>query len=403
MAHITVHVTGGIATYKIVSLVRQLQKNGAQVRVTMTEGASRFVTPTTFAALTKQPVLTDLWQPSQRGAIPHVELADWTDLAIVAPATANIIAKMANGIADDAVSTTLAATQAPKVVVPAMNSHMWTNKANQRNVAQLRSDKITVIEPATGLLAEGYAGKGRMPEVEAILPQVMKLLNTTTSGLLNGKKILISAGGTREALDPVRFIGNRSSGKMGIALATAAANAGADVTLVAGQTTVPLPVNNHISIITIQSTQELADQIEANFVKNDVLIMAAAVADFQPTTVATEKIKKTSDNDDFVLHLKKTPDILKQVATMKVNQYVVGFAAETQQLLENAAKKLTSKHADLLVANNVANAGVGFGSDDNEVTILAPDQVPIKWPKMSKQQVANQLIELIAARIEESK
>lgn len=400
MAHITVHVTGGIATYKIVSLVRQLQRNGEQVRVAMTAAAAKFVTPITFASLTKHPVLTDLWQPSQQGIIPHIELADWTDLAIIAPATANIIAKMANGIADDAVSTTLLATQAHKVVIPTMNSHMWTNQASQRNIAQLRSDGVTVIEPATGLLAEGYAGKGRMPEVDEIFAQIMDQLGASTGRSLRGKKILISAGGTREALDPVRFIGNRSSGKMGIALATAAASAGASVTLVAGQTTVALPVNDRINTIRVQSTQELADQIEQNFIKNDVLIMAAAVADFQPAKVATEKIKKTSANDDFVLHLKKTPDILKQVAANKQNQFVVGFAAETQQLLENATKKIASKHADLLVANNVANADVGFGSDDNEVTILAPGQTPVKWPKMSKQQVASQLIDLIAAKIE---
>lgn len=399
MAHITIHVTGGIATYKIVSLVRLLQHHGEQVRVAMTKAATNFVTPTTFAALTKYPVLTDLWAKDRQASIAHVELADWTDLAIVAPATANIIAKMANGIADEAVSTTLLATQAPKIIVPAMNSHMWANKTTQRNITQLQLDGVTVIEPVTGQLAEGYDGKGRMPEVDQIFAQIVDQLKGQNSNLLAGKKFLISAGGTREVIDPVRFIGNRSSGKMGIALAVAAAKAGAKVTLIAGQTTALLPDNSQIDVIKVQSTQDLADQIESRFTKNDVLIMAAAVADFQPFSVATEKIKKSADNDELVLKLKKTPDILKQVASHKQSQYVVAFAAETQQLIENATKKLISKHADLLVANNVASAGVGFGSDDNEVTILEPNQAPIKWNKMSKQQVANQLIELIATRI----
>ncbi|KIS03446.1 bifunctional phosphopantothenoylcysteine decarboxylase/phosphopantothenate--cysteine ligase CoaBC [Paucilactobacillus wasatchensis] len=398
MAHITIHVTGGIASYKIISLARQLQRHGDQVRVAMTKAATNFITPTTFAALTKSSVLTDLWLPQQKASIPHVELADWTELAIVAPATADIIAKMANGIADDAVSATLLATSASKVVVPAMNSHMWDNAATQRNIAQLKKDGVTVMEPTNGMLAEGYAGKGRMPDVDSIFTEVLRQLTPTTK-TLTGKRFLISAGGTREAIDPVRFIGNYSSGKMGIALAQAAADAGAAVTLIVGQTTVPLPNENKITIIKVQSTQELADQIAAEFTNNDVLIMAAAVADFQPLNRAPQKIKKTENNDELVLRLKKTPDILKMVAAHKQNQFVVGFAAETQQLIDNANKKLVSKNADLIVANNVATAGVGFGSDDNEVTIIEANQVPVKWAKMSKQQVAAQLIKLIATKI----
>lgn len=395
MANVAIHVTGGIATYKIVSLVREFQKHGDVVRVAMTDAAEKFVTATTFSALTKYPTLTSLWSEENADKIAHIELADWTDLAVIAPATANVIGKLANGIADDAVTTTLTATAARKVIVPAMNSHMWSNPAVKRNITQLIRDGYEVMPPVSGRLAEGYSGTGRMPEVNDIFAFVTQ----ATKPILKDKKVLISAGGTREQIDPVRFIGNRSSGKMGIALANAAANAGAEVTLVVGQITVLLPTHPQIKIIHIESTNDLFKTISNEFTQTDILIMAAAVADFEPETVATQKIKKSTDNDEFLLKLKKTPDILKTVGATKKDQLVVGFAAETQGLLANAQKKLIKKNADLIIANNVATPGIGFASDDNQVTLLERDQDPKQLPKMTKNELAAHLIKLIATKI----
>lgn len=395
MANVAIHVTGGIAAYKIVSLVREFQKHGDTVRIAMTDSAQKFVTSTTFSALTKYPTLTNLWTKENEDKIAHIELADWTDIAVVAPATADIIGKLANGISDDAVSTTLLATSARKVIIPAMNSHMWSNPATQRNIQQLKQDGYEVLAPSTGRLAEGYTGTGRMPEVSEIFNFVVNEHNA----LLSGKRVLISAGGTRERIDPVRFIGNRSSGKMGIALAVAAASAGAEVTLVVGQISVELPVHPQIKIIKIESTNELLNTVMTEFTQTDILIMAAAVADFEPEMIADQKIKKAADNDEFILKLKKTPDILKSVGAIKKHQLIIGFAAETQELNKNAQAKLVSKHADMIIANNVVTDGIGFESNDNQVTIFESQQDPKPLTKMSKIQLANQLVELIAKKL----
>lgn len=399
MAKIAVYMTGGIALYKGIEVIRALERDGHQVRVAMTESATNLVTPSTLHALTHYPVLTTLWNDNN-SPVPHIELADWSDYAIVLPATANIIGKMANGIADDAVSTTLLATAVPKVVVPAMNSNMWNNPAVQRNVAQLRIDGVTVIEPAVGMLAEGYRGKGRLPEPSEIISQLRSIINGSTRGSLRGKKVLITAGGTREAIDPVRFIGNRSSGKMGIAIAKAAADAGATIELVLGQISVPQPVHPRISIYRVKSTEEMQTKVTELFPSADILIMAAAVADFRPAQVANQKIKKQDDQEQLELQLVKTTDILKTVAEKKrAEQLVVGFAAETADLIQNANKKLRSKNADIIIANSVAGDNGAFGSDLNQVTILQLGTEPVQWSKMTKIEVAIKLIQLLATKM----
>ncbi|WP_461239399.1 bifunctional phosphopantothenoylcysteine decarboxylase/phosphopantothenate--cysteine ligase CoaBC [Paucilactobacillus sp. N302-9] len=401
MTNVTIHITGGIAAYKVPNLIRLFQKNGDQVRVAMTNDARQFVTKTTLEALTKRAVLSDLWDEHNEQPIAHIELADWTELAIVVPATANVIAKLANGIADNAVTSTLIATTAPKIVVPAMNAHMWLNRATQRNIQQLKNDQLVVMTPETGFLAEGYEGQGRMPEPKQIFEFAQTINNgVSEEAALTGKKVLVTAGGTRENIDPVRFIGNHSSGKMGIAIANAAVNAGAEVTLIVGQVGDEGQINPHIKLIHVETSEEMQTAVLTHFKTTDVLIMAAAIADFKPVAVANQKIKKDPHQATISLSLTKTPDILKQVAKQKQSgQIVVGFAAETQSLLENAQKKLVSKNADLIVANDVSKAGIGFGSENNQVTLLRPDQAPEKWDKMSKQAVARKLISVIQTEL----
>lgn len=289
MTRIAVYLTGSIAAYKGIEVVRGLQKMGHEVRVGMTDAATKLVTPATPFALTKAPVLTDLWDEHST-PIPHIELADWSELAVVVPASANIIAKMATGLADDAVSTTLLATSAPKIVVPAMNSHMWLAPATQRNITQLKQDGVNIMPPVSGRLAEGYAGRGRLPEPAAICRYIEDFL--TSSQALKGKHVIVTAGGTRENIDPVRFIGNRSSGKMGIALANAAVQAGAKVTLIAGQVTVLLPQTPAIEVVRVTTTEDLYTSLKERFSQADILIMAAAVADYRPVETVGHKIKK---------------------------------------------------------------------------------------------------------------
>lgn len=399
MAKIAVYMTGGIALYKGIEVIRSLERDGHQVRVAMTESATKLVTPSTLHALTHHPVLTSLWNDNN-SPVPHIELADWSDYAIVLPATANIIGKIAHGIADDAVSTSILATAVPKIVVPAMNTNMWNNPAVQRNVAQLRQDGVTVLEPAVGMLAEGYRGKGRLPEPSEIISQLRSIINGSTRGSLLGKKVLITAGGTREPIDPVRFIGNRSSGKMGIAIAKAAADAGATVELVLGQISVSQPVNPRINIYRVESTEEMQAKVTELFPAADILIMAAAVADFRPAQVANQKIKKQDDQEWLGLQLVKTTDILKTVAEKKrADQLVVGFAAETTDLVQNANSKLRRKNADIIIANSVAGDNGAFGSDLNQVTILQLGTEPVQWSKMTKIEVAIKLIQLLATKI----
>ena len=397
MAKVAVYMTGGIAMYKAVQVVRNLEKAGHEVRVIMTKNAEHFVTSNTLAALTKYPVLDDLWSKENEGSIPHVHLARWTELALVVPATANFIAKMANGIADDAASTTILATAAPKLVIPAMNDQMWNNPATQRNLQFLKEKQVQIMEPAVGMLAEGYAAKGRMPEPDQISAWVEDLLNKKE--ILKGKTIVVTAGGTEEAIDPVRFIGNRSSGKMGIAIAQAAANMGAKVKLVYGNVTIPLPQNKNIELFPAPSSEDMLMQVKQEFNRSDILIMAAAVADWRMKKVADHKLKKQADQATLELTLVKTKDILREVAKQKnPDQVVVGFAAETNDLLKNAEKKLREKGADMIVANDVSQNV--FGSDKDKVTILRQNGTIEEWPEMSKKEIASKLLVYINSFIQ---
>ncbi|HJA75023.1 MAG TPA: bifunctional phosphopantothenoylcysteine decarboxylase/phosphopantothenate--cysteine ligase CoaBC [Candidatus Limosilactobacillus gallistercoris] len=397
MSRITVYLSGSIAAYKGIEVVRGLQKAGHEVRVVMTTAATKLVGPATLNALTKYPVLTDLWN-DQSQPIPHIELADWTELTLVVPASADLLAKMANGIADDAASTTLLATAAPKMVAPAMNRQMWAAPATQRNLAQLAEDGVTIIEPVTGRLAEGYSGHGRLPEPDEIVTRVHEFLSQR--GQLAGRRVVVTAGGTREPLDPVRYIGNRSSGKMGIAIARAAAQAGAQVTLITGQVSVSLPQDANIHPVSALTTEEMLAAVQEAFVSADALIMAAAVADYRPVKVAEQKVKKGHDHELRTLELTETVDILRTIAAAKrTDQLVVGFAAETEKLLDHAQEKLASKHADMIVANSVAGATGAFGRDDDQVTILQKGKDPEKWPRLSKTAVAQRLVARLAEQL----
>ncbi len=332
--------------------------------------------------------------------IQHIELADWTDIAVVVPATANFIAKIANGIADDAASTTFLATAAPKYVIPAMNSHMWSNPAFQRNLQQLKQDGIFVMDPDTGRLAEGYNGKGRMPEPAAIMNWVNSSLQVNDE--LAGKKVVITAGGTVSPLDPVRYLGNRSSGKMGLALANAALRAGAEVVLIVGHVSVPVPESSKMTVIHVETTEEMLAAVKKAFSTADALIMAAAVADYEPVNYIDHKIKKQDQGDKLKIYLKETPDILKTMGSLKQEQQVVvGFAAETNDLLENATKKLKNKNADMIVANNVSQ-GV-FGSDRDKVTVLRKDKANENIAETTKVEIAKKIITLVAEELESRK
>lgn len=389
---ITVYLTGGIACYKAVEVVRGLEKAGHKVRIVMTKNAEKFVGSVTLASLTKYPVLDDLWTKKNQASIPHVHLAQWTELAVVVPATASFIAKIANGFADEAATTTFLATSAPKLIIPAMNDQMWNNPATQRNLSKLKLDGIKIMEPAVGVLAEGYSAKGRMPELKNILLWIGKQIRRAKK--LANKKIIVTAGGTLEAIDPVRFIGNRSSGKMGIAIAKAAANLGANVTLIYANITVSLPHDPLIKNVHVESTEDMLNIVEKYFVDCNALIMVAAVADWRVKRIAHHKLKKNANQDTLNLSLIKTPDILKTVSKQKgKDQIIMGFAAETNELLKNASKKLQEKDADYIIANDVSQNV--FGNDQDQVTILSRHNTPKKLKKMSKNEVAKYLVNII--------
>lgn len=394
MAKIVVHITGSIAAFKAVTVVRMLQKAGHQVRVTMTKSATKLIGPATLASLTHYPVMTDLWEPSTEGQIPHIELADWADYSLVVPASADIIAKMANGIADDPVSTTLLATPSPVVVVPAMNTHMWQQPATQRNIARLIQDGKIIMQPVHGKLAEGYVGDGRMPEPIDVVNFFNGVIHQSNE--LAGKRIIISLGGTLSPIDPVRYIGNRSSGKMGWAIAQAAYHMGAQVDVVAGRTSIALPkLGNRMTIYRVQTTQDMYETINQLFDKSNALIMAAAVADFKVTNYADQKIKKVAGQEQINLQLEPNIDILKTFGEQKKDQLTIGFAAETQDVIENAQQKLTSKHADLIIANDVSQSDTGFNADTNKVTILRPGYNPESWAQDTKQAIGVKLMQLV--------
>ena len=394
MAKIVVHITGSIAAFKAVTVVRMLQKAGHQVRVAMTKSATKLIGPATLASLTHYPVMTDLWEPSTKGEIPHIELADWADYSLVVPASADIIAKMANGIANDPVSTTLLATPSPIVVVPAMNTHMWQQPATQRNIARLIQDGKMIMQPVHGRLAEGYVGDGRMPEPIDVVNFFNGVIHQSNE--LAGKRIIVSLGGTLSPIDPVRYIGNRSSGKMGWAIAQAAYHMGAQVDVVAGRTSISLPkLGDRMTIYRVQTTQDMYETINQLFDESNALIMAAAVADFKVTNYADQKIKKVAGQEQINLQLEPNIDILKTFGEQKRDQLTIGFAAETQDVIENAQQKLTSKHADLIIANDVSQSDTGFNADTNKVTILRPGYDPESWAQDTKQAIGVKLMQLV--------
>ncbi|GHP12856.1 DNA/pantothenate metabolism flavoprotein [Lentilactobacillus fungorum] len=391
--NVALFVTGSIAVYKSLTLTRLLVKAGNDVHVIMTKAAQQFVKPLTFQTLSKNPVIVDDFSGDDPTSIPHVKIADDADLAIIAPATANTIAKLANGIADNVASAALLAIDQPIFVVPAMNNKMLANFATQQNMQELADHGIHMMPAVEGFLAEGYSGRGRMPEPEAIFDWVNHTY-TDASDRLSGKKLIVTAGGTREALDPVRYLTNRSSGKMGYAIAAAAQGAGAEVTLISANSALPVP--NHVRLIRVESANELLAAVKKAFPVADGLIMAAAVADYRPAVVANQKIKKTAANQTMTLELVRNPDILQTISTSKrPGQVVVGFAAETNDLIANAAKKIKAKKLDLIVANDVANKQIGFNADQNQVTFLFADGQQIKSPLESKAAIAERLIQLI--------
>ncbi len=381
-------VSGGIAVYKSVELLRLLQKAGARVRVIMTENAKWFVGPTTFEALSGQPVCSDLFRDKGSGAISHIQLADQTDAVVIAPATANVIAKMAHGIADDALSTFLLAVTAPVVVCPAMNTHMYENPATRRNLEILKSDGRHIVDPASGELACGTSGAGRLPECEVILDRIAHFL---TPKDMTGTNVLVTAGPTREPIDPVRYISNPSTGKMGYAIARAAEYRGAAVTLVTGPTALEDP--RGVTVIKVETAREMAEAVFDRMDMAQVIIKSAAVSDYSPAEAAPHKIKKGAER--MTLTLEKNMDILFELGRRKSNQVLVGFAAETQSLAENAQAKLAAKNLDMIVGNLVNQPGTGFGADTNRVTFFFRDGTREELAEMDKGLVAHTLLDRV--------
>lgn len=388
---IALGVTGGIAVYKAVDLVSRLRKQGAEVRVIMTEHAQQFVTPLTFKEISGNKVAVSMWDSNQEFNVEHISLANWADAFVVAPATANILAKMANGIADDLLSTTLLAAQAPIIVCPAMNTGMYQNPITQENIEKLQKHGVTVMPPAVGYLACGVTGPGRLPEPQQIV-EFIDAFFAKKDGDMVGLKVLVTAAGTREPIDPVRFVGNRSSGKMGYAIAQAAAQRGAEVLLVTGPSALEIPPN--VNGVKVETTNEMLEACMAAYGDMDVVIKAAAVADYRPRDVADQKIKKKTD-DALTVVMDKNPDILKELGARKAHQVLVGFAAETQNLLENAREKIVKKNLDMIVANDVTAAGAGFNADTNIVKFLFPSGEVRSLEQMAKTQVANILLDTV--------
>jgi phosphopantothenoylcysteine decarboxylase/phosphopantothenate--cysteine ligase len=387
--NIVVGVAGGIAVYKVVDIVSKLKRQGANVYVIMTQSAANFVTPLTFREISGHPVVVDMWAETSNWNIEHIALASKADLFLLAPATGNIIGKIANGIADDMLSTTVMATTAPTLFVPAMNTNMYLNPIVQRNISRLIELGYHFIEPESGMLACGVEGVGRLPETAIVLNQVNKIIAPKNDFI--DKKILITAGGTQEAIDPVRYIGNRSSGKMGYALASAAAARGAKVTLISGPTSLLAPCG--VTVEYVESALHMREAVLAHFANSDIVIKAAAVADYRPQKKSEHKIKKTGETLQLVLE--KNPDILLELGQIKDHQLLIGFAAETQQLLLHAQEKLARKNLDMIVANDVSMPGTGFNADSNIVKLLYRDGRIDELPKMSKTDLAEIILDKI--------
>ena len=390
---IVVGVTGGIAAYKAAELVSALVKQGANVHVIMTKSAQEFVTPLTFQTLSRNPVVTDMFALPEHWEVKHISLADKADLVLVVPATANIIGKVASGIADDMLSTVIMATTAPVIFAPAMNVHMYENPILQKNISYLSNEGYTFVEPGQGNLACGYQGVGRLADVSDILRKVTDKIKPETA--LLDKRILITAGPTREAIDPVRYISNHSSGKMGYAIAGVARDRGAKVTLISGPCNLPVPTG--VEFVSVETAEKMLEAVKKYFKQSDIIIKSAAVADYRPKVVANRKIKKTAG--EMVIELEKTTDILKTIGTKKGNKILIGFAAETNDLIKNAKEKIAAKNLDFIVANNITEPGAGFGVDTNIVSIIYPDGKTEKLPLMDKVQVAKAILDRVEKKI----
>lgn len=392
---IVLGVSGGIAAYKVATVCSQLVQAGALVEVVLTEAAQKFITPLTFQALTHRPVYTDLWHIPEGENIPHIALADAADLLLIAPATANTLGKIANGLADNLLTAIALATPAPILLAPAMESDMWQHPATQANIEKLRGWGLTVVGPAAGRLASGAMGLGRMVEPAEIVGLAQVVL--ARQGDLAGQKVVVTAGGTREPIYPVRFVSNHSSGKMGYALAEVARNRGAEVTLI---TTVRQAAPVGVTEVRVDTALEMQEAVLRHCHQADVLVMAAAVADFRPKSVAGQKIKKKDETEGLTIELTRNPDILAEVAKQKSAGYgprlTVGFAAETENLLRNAQSKLDRKKLDLIVANDVTAPDAGFATDTNRVTLLAPGGLATELPLLSKVEVAGAIFDRIA-------
>ena len=393
--HIIVAVSAGIAAYKAIEVVSRLRKKGAEVKVVMTQNATYIASPLTFGEISGHPVALDMFEQVHQWDVEHIALATWADAYVVVPATANVIGKIYAGIADDMLTTTIMATTAPKYLCPAMNTEMYNNPITQRNLEGLRSLGYHIMDPAEGWLACGITGVGRLPEPEAIVDWLEAKMCSTNE--LEGTTILVTAGGTQESIDPVRYIGNRSSGKMGYAIAEQAARMGAKVILVSAPTSLPIP--SGVDFISVDSAVSMQEAVEARYNDVNVVIMAAAVSDFRVLHKAEQKIKKM---ESMTIELVKNPDILQGLGSKKSHQILVGFAAETEHVIKYGQDKVAKKNLDMLVANDVSKSNAGFNVDTNEGYFLYPDKEPKEMPNMKKSDLARhilrEVIDLVANR-----
>ena len=389
---VVVGVSGGVAVYKALDVISRLRKKDVEVHVIMTKSATEFVTPLSFQSLSQNMVITDMFAEPKAWEIQHISLAKKADLMLIVPATANIIGKVANGIADDMLSTTIMATKAPVVFCPAMNTNMYENPIVQRNISLLKELGYEFIEPASGRLACGDEGKGKLQDTEIIAEETLRRLHSTKD--LLGKKVVVTAGPTMVPIDPVRILTNRSSGKMGYSIAEEARDRGAEVVLISGPTSLRKP--NGIKVIDIKTNEDMFNAIKNEFEDADIVIKSAAVADYKAKNYRNEKIKKTGD--DLNLIFERDRDILKTLGDMKENQILVGFAAESSNLKENAKGKLERKNLDYIVANDISNQETGFASDENKVTIISKSGEEVSLEKMSKREVAKNIFDIIKGR-----
>ena len=393
---VVIVVSGGIAVYKACDVVSRLKKLNANVHVIMTKSATEFVTPLTFQSLSQNYVVSDMFEEPKTWDVEHISLAKKADVFLIAPATANVIGKVANGIADDMLTTTVMATTGKVLIAPAMNTNMYRNPILQRNISILKELGYNFVDPDSGRLACGDIGEGKLASPEKIVDAVVDLFNEDKKDLL-GKKIMITAGPTVESIDPVRYLTNRSTGKMGYAIAKMAANRGADVTLVSGPTNIE-PPSNIKKLIKVQSAKDMYDAIIDNFDENQVIIKSAAVADYKPKNYSDKKIKKS--NDDLIIELDRNKDIAYELGKIKKNKILVGFAAETNDLIENAKGKISKKNLDFIVANDLTESGAGFGTDTNIVKIIDKDGNIAKYPQMKKDEVADVILDKVKSLLE---